>query len=392
MSRIKTAETIEDKIEVRAARTARDRKKFLNLPYRLYSGHPQWVPPLRIAQKEILDTRRHPFYKTSDVEMFLAEREGRVVGRIMAIHNHAHNEFHNERAGFFGFFEVEEDRQAAAALFDAASNWLRDRGAEVMRGPVNPSTNYELGLLVEGFDLPPAIMMTYNPPYYAELVEACGLTKAIDLYAYEIAADYFIVSDKLKRVSERLRAKDGITVRPVNLKNFKQEVETVRRIYNDAWSNNWGFVPVSEEEFEHLAKDMKQIINPEIVLIAEQHIEGSDRARPIGFFLSVPNINAALKKINGRLLPFGLLKLWWHSRKIKYIRIITMGIVKQHQNLGVAAVFYDEIYRRGPARGYASGEMSWVLENNTLMNRAADLIGGRRSKTYRIYERPLASR
>jgi hypothetical protein len=390
MSRIETAEATTGKVSVRPARTARERKKFLDLPYRLYSGHPHWVPPLRLAQKDILDTRRHPFYKTSDAEMFLAEREGRVVGRIMAIHNHAHNEFHNERAGFFGFFEVEDDLEAALALVEAAGGWLRDRGVDVMRGPVNPSTNYELGLLVEGFDSPPAVMMTYNPPYYAALLEACGMAKAMDLYAYDIAEDYFIVSDKLRRVAERLRTKDRITVRPVNLKNFKQEVETVRRIYNDAWSNNWGFVPFSEEEFQHLAKDMKQIVDPEIVLVAEQQAEAGGEPRPIGFFLSVPDINRALKKINGRLLPFGLVKLWWHSRKINYVRIITMGIIKQYQSLGGAAVFYDEIYRRGPARGYRSGEMSWVLESNTLMNRAADLIGGRRSKTYRIYEKGLS--
>lgn len=386
---MKMAQASTGKIQVRAARTARDRKQFLEFPYRLYRNHPYWVPPLRIAQKDILNTERHPFYKTSDVEMFLAEREGRIAGRIMAIHNHAHNEFHNERAGFFGFFEVEDDLEAAAALFEAASDWLSARGATVLRGPVNPSTNYELGLLVEGFDSSPAVMMTYNLPYYASLIEACGFAKAVDLYAYEIDAQYFIVSDKLKRVSERLRTRDKITVRTVNLKNFEQEVKTVRQIYNDAWSNNWGFVPVSEDEFTHLAKDMKQIINPEIVLIAEQQVEGRAEPRPIGFFLSVPDINIALKKINGRLLPFGLFKLLWHTRKIRYIRIITMGIIKQYQNLGAAAVFYDEIYRRGPAKGFASGEMSWVLENNALMLRAAEMIGGRKSKTYRIYEKSL---
>jgi hypothetical protein len=342
-----------------------------------------------MAQKDILNTKRHPFYKTSDVEMFLAAREGRTVGRIMAILNHAHNEFHGERAGFFGFFEVENDFEAASSLLESAREWVRSRGAEVIRGPVNPSTNYECGLLVEGFDKDPAVMMPYNFAYYADFMERYGMKKAMDLYAFDIAEKYFIVSDKLKRVADRLRKKDRISVRAVNMKDFKREVEIVRNIYNDAWSHNWGFVPVSEEEFSHLAKDLKQIVDHRVVLIAEQEVEGRAEPRPIGFLLAVPDINRALKKLRGRLLPFGLVKLLWHSRKINFIRIITMGIVREYQSMGGGAIFLDEIYHRGPGSGYPSGEMSWVLENNVMMNRAADLIGGRRSKTYRIYEMPL---
>jgi hypothetical protein len=376
-------------IDVRPVRTPRDRYKFLDLPYRLYRKDAHWIAPLRISQKDILNTKSHPFYKTSDVEMFLAEREGQTVGRIMAILNHAHNEFHAERAGFFGFFEVEDDYQAAASLLDRASDWLRSRGAEVIRGPVNPSTNYECALLVEGFDKDPAVMMPYNFAYYADFLERFGMKKAMDIYAYDIAAKYFIVSDKLTRVADRLRKKDRISVRTVNMKDFKREVEIVRNVYNDAWSHNWGFVPVSEEEFSHLAKDLKQIVDPRVVMIAEQEVEGSAKPRPIGFFLAVPDLNRALKKLNGRLLPFGLLKLLWHSRKIDFIRIITMGIIRECQSMGVGAIFLDEIYRRGPGSGYPSGEMGWVLENNVMMNRAAELIGGRRSKTYRIYEMRL---
>jgi hypothetical protein len=376
-------------VEARPVRTPRDRHRFLDLPYKLYRNHPHWIAPLRMAQKDILNTRSHPFYKTSDAEMFLAERGGRTVGRIMAIINHAHNEFHNERAGFFGFFEVENDFEAASSLLDAARDWVISRGAEVMRGPVNPSTNYECGLLVEGFDKDPAVMMPYNFAYYADLLERYGFEKAMDLYAFDIAEKYFIVSDKLTRVADRLRKKDKISVRPVNMKNFKGEVEIVRNIYNDAWSHNWGFVPVSEEEFSHLAKDLKQIVDHRVVLIAEQEVEGRAEPRPIGFLLAVPDINRALKKLSGRLLPFGLLKLLWHSRKINFIRIITMGVVRQYQSMGAGAIFLDEIYRRGPGSGFPNGEMSWVLENNLMMNRAAELIGGRRSKTYRIYEKQL---
>jgi hypothetical protein len=373
--------------QIRTVRTGRDKRRFIDLPYQLYKGSEHWIAPLRIAQKDILDTRRHPFYKTSDVEMFLAERDGRVVGRIMAIHNRAHNEFHQEKAGFFGFFECEKDPVAARLLLDGAAAWLRSRGAELIRGPVNPSTNYECALLIDGFDLDPAVMMTYNPPYYADLLEANGFEKAMDLYAYMIRSVEFNLSDKLKRVAERTRTKHGIMVRTVNLKDFQNEVERIREIYNDAWSRNWGFVPVSQEEFEHLAKDLKQIVDPKVVYIAERRVEGEARLRPVGFFLAIPDINFALKHLDGRLLPFGIIKLLWYSRKITFMRIITMGVIKELQNLGAAAIFYDEIYRNVPVHGYPDGEMSWVLENNVLMNRAAELIGGYRYKTYRIYEK-----
>src|SRR6185503_10728482 len=332
-------------VRVKTAANARDRRAFLELPYRLYRRDAHWVPPLRMAQKDILNTARHPFYKTSDVEMFLAERDGRIAGRIMAILNRAYNEFHNERCGFFGFFEVENDSQAAGALLDAARDWLRGHGAEVMQGPVNPSTNYECGLLVEGFDLDPMVMMTYNPPYYSRLLEGYGMKKAMDLYAYDIGVDYFNHSNKLQRVAERLRKKSNIRVRPVNMKEFRKEVGIIREVYNDAWSRNWGFVPMTEAEFEHLAKDLKQIVDPRVVLIAEQFTEGRE-PRAVGFLLAVPDINFALKKINGRLLPLGLLKLLWHSRKIGSIRVITMGGILEFQNLGLGSIFLDEIYRR----------------------------------------------
>ncbi|PYP84871.1 MAG: N-acetyltransferase [Blastocatellia bacterium AA13] len=372
-------------IAIRPVRTGRDTRRFIDLPYRLYRRSEHWIAPLRMAQKDILNTRSHPFYQTSDVEMFLAERDGRVVGRIMAILNRAHNEFHEEHAGFFGFFESEDDWEAAERLLGAARDWLLQKGAKVMRGPVNPSTNYECGLLVEGLDQDPAVMMTYNPPYYAELFERFGLRKAMDLYAYDIDAAGFNMSDKLKRVAERLKQRDGITIRTVNIKDFGPEVEIVRKVYNDAWSRNWGFIPVSGAEFEHLAKDLKQIVDPKVVYIAEKKV-GSTLV-PVGFLLAVPDLNIALKKIYGRLAPFGLLKLLWHSRKIKRLRVITMGVVREYQSLGAAAIFYEEIYKQAVSPGgYPTAEMSWILENNVLMNRAADLIGGRRSKTYRIYE------
>jgi len=375
-------------VNIQPVKTSRDLRRFIDLPYHFYRDDPNWVPPLRIAQKDILNKRKHPFYKTSDAEMFLAIRDGAVVGRIMAILNRAHNEFHSEHVGFFGFFECENRAETARDLLTAATEWVRDRGAEIIRGPMNPSTNYECGLLIDGFNSPPRVMMTYNPKFYAELIEQNGFRKAVDLYAYDIAAQYFKVTEKLTRVANRLKQKDGISVRPVNMKEFDREVALIRSIYNDAWSRNWGFVPFSQDEFVHLAKDLKQLIDPRVVLIAERRTPTGEQ-KPIGFFLAVPDINLALKKIkDGRLLPFGLIKLLWHSRKVNTIRIITMGIVHEYQSLGAGSVFLSEIYQRGPAAGYPHGEMSWVLENNTLMNRAAELIGGRLAKTYRIYEKP----
>ena len=378
-----------DSVTVALVRTWRQRHQFLNLPYRLNRGNRHWIAPLRIAQKDLLNTARHPFYKTADVEMFLAYRGKRVVGRIMAILNHAHNEFHQERAGFFGFFELENDPGAATALLDRARQWLHARGVQIMRGPVNPSTNYECGLLVEGFEIDPAVMMPYNPPYYAELIEGCGLTKAKDLYAFRVKEESFVVSDKLTKVADRAKKKDGLTVRIVDMKNFDAEVQAVRKVYNDAWSVNWGFVPVHDEEFQHLAKDMKQIVDPEVVYIAERQVEGSAERQPVGFMLAVPDLNQALKRLYGRLLPLGIFKLLWYSRKITSIRVITLGVVKDYQGIGIAAVFYDEVYRRGRAKGYSSAEASWVLEDNILMIRAIEMLGAKRCKTYRIYEAPL---
>ncbi|MEW6207140.1 MAG: N-acetyltransferase [Acidobacteriota bacterium] len=392
MSTTKMAKPVDgrtgEQIEIRPVKSSRERREFLDLPYRLYRDDPHWVPPLRMAQKDMLDTRRHPFYLTADVEMFIARRQRRAVGRIMAIINHAHNSFHNERAGFFGFFESENDREVASDLIQTAKMWAKERGAAVMRGPFNPSPNYECGLLVEGFDSPPVVMMTYNPPYYIDLLEQSGLRKAVDMYAYRISPGSFILSDKLKSVADRLR--ESISVRTVDMKNIRREADIIRSIYNNAWSDNWGFVPMIEEEFAHLTRDLKQIVDPRIVYIAEKKTD-SGEAEPVGFFLAVPDINLALKKIDGRLFPLGLIKLLWHSRRIPSFRIIIMGVIKEHQSLGVASLFYERIYRDVTKCGYEDAEMSWVLENNVTMNRAARLIGGRRYKTYRIYEMELST-
>ncbi len=364
--------------EIVTANAGRARGQFLEFPYQLYRHDPHWVPPLRIAQKEILNAGKHPFYAEAEISCFLARRRGLVVGRIAAILNRRYNEFHNERAGFFGFFECEDDPEAAAALLSAARSWLKARGVSVIRGPANPSTNYEVGLLVDGYASSPLIMMTYNPPYYMRLLEGCGLKKAKDLVAYYCTTD--AVSDKVDRVADRARRQSGMTVRPINMKAFWDEVERIWCVYNSAWESNWGFVPMSRDEFFAMAKEMKTILVPDLCLIGE--VDG----RMAGFALALPDINHALRRAGGRLFPFGLLKILYYQRFIRDVRVLALGVLKEHRSAGVAAGFYAELIRNARRLGYRGGEISWVLEDNVLMNRSLEVLGATRYKTYRIYE------
>jgi len=303
-----------------------------------------------------------------------------VAGRIAAILDRNHNRFHGENAGFFGFFESEDDPAVAGALLAAAREWTFQRGAQVLRGPVNPSTNYECGMLIEGFDADPTIMMTYNPPYYPVLMEQAGLRKAKDMYAYGGMAPQ-IELRKIERVATRALARHGVRIRPIDVKNFNAEVFRIWEVYNSAWSRNWGFVPMSRDEFFQMGKEMKQILKPELVLIAEA------KDRVVGFALALPNLNHALKKANGRLVPTGLLKILYHQRLTTDVRVIALGVTEEYRTTGVAAGFYATLVRNALKLGYdGECEMSWILEDNVLMNRSAELMGVRRSKTYRIYE------
>ncbi len=366
-------------VEIVPAGEGRAFREFLELPYRLYRNHPHWVPPLRIAQKEILDRRKHPFYAYAEMQCFLAKRKGEVVGRIAAIFDRKYNDFQKEEAGHFGFFECHDDQQAADALLAATGKWLAARGAKVFRGPFNPSTNYECGLLVDGFDSAPWVMMTYNPPYYVTLLERAGLRKAKDLYAYR-ANSSEIIQEKIERITRKAIEKQGLTIRQIRMNAFAEEIETIWRVYNSAWSRNWGFVPMSKEEFVHMGKDMKAILVPELVLLGEVN------GRVVGFAMALPDINQALKHANGRILPLGILKILYHKRSIRRVRIPVLGVVPEYRTVGVAAAFYYELFRRGTRLGYHDGEMSWILEDNTLMNRSIEAFGGKRYKTYRIYE------
>lgn len=366
-------------IEIAAVEDKKALHQFVELPYEIYRGDPYWVPPLRIAVKELLDKAKHPYYKDAETELFLARQNGRVVGRIAAIFDKAHNRTHGEVAGFFGFYESIDDPAVAKALLTAARQWVAGRGARFLRGPVNPSTNYECGVLVDGFDSSPMVMMTYNHRYYPALMEQAGLQKARDLLAYLSNANTIDI-DKIERVSSRALAKNGVAVRPIDMKNFDAEVEKVWEVYNKAWVSNWGFIPMSREEFVLQGKEMKQILKPSLVLIGEVN------GKVVGFALALPDINQALKPAGGKLLPTGLLKILYYQRLIRSVRVLALGVVEEYRTSGVAAAFYATLVRNARQLGYGETEMSWILEDNTLMNRSLELMGAKRYKTYRIYE------
>ena len=358
-------------------------RQFIRLPWKIYRRDPFWVPPLILDMKKLLDKSRHPFFMHSTADFFLALRSGEVVGRIAAILNNNHNRFHNERTGFFGFFESVDDRSIAAALLDHAAQWARERGMAELRGPMNYSTNDTAGILIEGFESCPCIMMPHNPGYYGRLIENAGFDKAMDLYAWWLLTEKGL-SPKIIRVGEKVLKDESLRIRTINMKKFEEEVGIIKAIYNDAWSANWGFVPMTDAEFEHLAKDLKPVVDPRVVLIAEKNGE------PAAFSLALPDFNQALKKINGRLLPFGLPMLLYHSRHIRQVRVLALGIAKRMQNWnGIGAALYYESFRRGVEAGYNSCEFSWTLENNDLINRSMQLFGAQIYKRYRIYRRAL---
>jgi len=286
-----------------------------------------------------------------------------------------------EPVGQFGFFDTIDDRDVAAALFDRAGQWLKARGMVRMLGPTNPSMNDELGVLIDAFDLPPSIKMVWNPPYYPALFEGADFTKAKDLWAWTM----FIsdISERFIRVGKAAVKRSKVTLRHPDMKRFSREIELFREVYNQAWSANWGFVPWTEDEFRNVARSLKQVIDPELVLIAE--MEG----QPIGFSLALPDLNVALRHINGRLFPFGLPIMLWHSRKIKQLRILILGVIEEYRHRGIDVAFYYETLRIALKKGYENAEMSWILEDNTQMNGALDGIGARRYKTYRLYQREL---
>ena len=360
--------------------------RFIDVAWHIQGGTKSlWVPPLRAAVRDALDRAGNPFYKEADRALFIATRDGDVVGRIAAIENRWHNRHHSDRVGFFGFFECREDPEAAVALFEAAEQWLAQRGLDRVRGPMSPSMNHECGLLVDGFDTPPTIMTPWNPPYYGELIESLGYAKVQDLLGYYLqAGDKLAVPDRVRRLAERTARKTGVTFRRLDVSTLKQEARRVLELYNEAWAGNWGFVPPSWEEFWHTAKDLKMVLAPDVSFVAETD-EGV-----VGFMLIAHDVNRLLKHMpSGRLWPWNIVRLLLGTRKLVFGRIILLGLTTEYRNRGLFPLFVYEASRRGFEIGTEGGEASWLLEDNKAIVAPLEAMGATAYKRWRIYEKAV---
>ena len=371
-------------VRIAPVRNRQDLHHFTQLPWRLYSDDPAWVPPLLFDLKKLLSPKKHPFHQHAEVQYFLARLNGQVVGRIAAIVNHRHIQFHAESVGFFGFFESIDDQEVAQALLAAAEQWVGQRGVRSMRGPMSFSTNEECGLLVDGFHAAPMVMMPHHRSYYARLLRIAGYTKAKDLLAYLIdLREDATIPERLVQGVERLRKKQAITIRSIDLRHFTEEIRVLHAIYHRAWSQNWGFVPMTEAEVDLLANTLRLVADPRLCLIAE--LEN----RPVGFALALPDYNQALRHMNGRLFPFGFLKFLWYRRRIDALRILLLGTNPDVRVRGLDAILYLKLWQDVPAYGYRLVECSWILEDNWAMQRGLERMGAQIYKTYRIFEKIL---
>ncbi len=367
-------------LKINKVESTKDLMAFIKFPWKIYKDNPFWVSPLIYDKKKILDKKKNPFFEHADMELYLAVKDSKILGRIAAIKNDLHNQYHNDKVGFFGFFECVNDQEIANALFDTTKEWLKSKGLTAMRGPANPSSNDEYGMLIEGFNDQPRLLMPYNPEYYPRLCENYGFKKAKDLYAYKIEYDKIIKSEKLQRVAKLARQRSKIKITQLNMKDFKKELEKVKYVYNKAWAPNWGFVPMTEKEIDSLAKDLKPLVEPSLVLFGE--IDN----QLVGFSLVMLDYNQIFKSMNGHLFPLGFIKLFTHRKKITWVRILTLGIIPEYQLKGLDAVFYWEIIERATKLGIKLGEASWILEDNEMMNRGAQVMNAELYKKYRIYE------
>jgi len=377
---VKTTQRING---ITLATTKKERKQFINFPYQHYADDENWIPPLKMEQKKLIDTENNPFYKNGDIALFLAEQDGKPCGRIAAIQDRRYNEHHNNKTGFFGFFECINDQSVANLLFKVAGDWLKQRGHTDVLGPANPSMMDEIGVLVDGFEYEPSFMMPYHKPYYDNLITTAGLEKEMDMYAFRVT-QATVTLDRIYRAEEIVRRRlPKLKIREIDTKNLDQEVEIVRNIFNQAWSQNWGFIPLSKEELEELAKDLKLILDPKVAHVAE--IDGE----PVAFSIALPDLNQALKHTDGTLFPTGIFKLLWHRRNIDQIRTALMGVVPEYQGKGIDALLHKEAIINGREVGYNSSELSWVLESNKNMIRVAEKLGANIEKTYRMYQKDL---
>jgi GNAT superfamily N-acetyltransferase len=372
-------------ITVTKVESRKDRNAFIKFPWRIYRDDPAWVPPLILERKQFLDRKKHPFYLHGDAALFLAHRAGEIVGRIMASDDPNYNSLHETNVGCFGLFDCIDDRDVTRALFAAAENWVRQKGRTEIMGPIDYSTNYMCGLLIDGFQHPPTVMTAHNPPYYADLIEACGFSKEKDWFAWWFS-EFPAPAQRLRKIALARAGKQGVIIRPVNLKDIAGEGQRIRAIYNQAWEKNWGFVPFTESESDHMAKEMKPLLVPPATLIAE--IAGE----PVGFVIAVPDINVAFRHINGRLtwfgFPIGLIKLLYYRTKIRTGRLVALGVVEKYRRAGIAEMLVLHVMDEAFKRGF-TGELSMTLEDNVMVNRFIEAMGAAKYKTYRIYSRAL---
>ncbi|PID78590.1 N-acetyltransferase [bacterium DOLJORAL78_65_58] len=363
----------------------RDLDAFLDLPYRIYRDDPNMVYPLKGELKHFFDRKKNPFFRHAAAELWLArDKQDQVVGRIAAAVDRYNNEHHQEKVGFFGFYEAEDDMDLARLLLEQARRWIAEQGQETMRGPGCFTSNHDwFGLQVEGAFTRPVVGMPYNPPYYARHFDAYGLRKAQDLWAWHIETGGQL-PEKMQRLIERVMARPGLRIRNFDMKNFEREASLIRGLYNECWSENWGFIPMDDLDFAYSAKDMKSMVDPAYLLVAE--MEG----RPIGFSLTIPDFNQATQGMKGKMLPFGWLKFLLAKGRIDYARTVLMGVLPQYRKLGVDMAMVYRTMQASFANGITRGECSWILEDNTSMNRILQGYGARKYKTYRIYEMPVA--
>jgi GNAT superfamily N-acetyltransferase len=361
--------------------TRSQQKRFIRLPWRIYADDPCWMPPLIMSQKELLGFRKHPFYERSKSKSFLVTRGGRDVGRITAIVNAGHIDRYKEQRGFFGFFECDDDTAASRALFQAAGDWLHAQGMTCIRGPANPTLNYECGLLIDGFDTPPFFMMTHNRPWYAHLVEEAGYGKVEDMFAFWGQASMLDgIDPKLATMIEGVKERFGVTLRPLDKSRFAEEVRMFLHIYNESLGGTWGFVPLTPGEVDHMAESLKYLIEPELAIVAE--VGG----KPVGAVFCLLDYNPRIKAIDGRLFPFGFLRLLWNKKAIKRLRAISTNVVPEYQAWGIGLVLMSGLYERFIKWGLQEVEFSWVLESNYLSRRTLERGGAIVTKTYRMYQ------
>ena len=368
-------------LEIKETQTKKDLHTFIDFPHDLYAGDPNYVPELFMAQKDLFNKKKHPFHKHGKVNCFLAWQDGKIVGRIAAIKNPNYNKYHKSNVGFFGFYDYIDSKEVAAALLDKVKQFLAPEKYDSLMGPVNFSTNETAGTLIDGYDSPPKIMMTYNKPYYDRIQQTLGLKKEMDLFAFYIPTDS--VSDKSLRLSKMIEerlGRNGITIRNLSVKNIKEEIPGLHKVYNQAWENNWGFVPMSQTEMEFLASELKLIADEEFCYVAEHNGEA------VGISISLPDINEITKGFSkGRLFPFNIIKLLMKKKSIKNVRIITTGVIDGYRKKGIEAIFFAKNIETARKKNLEGGEASWVLEKNELMIGAAEKLNGQKYKTYRIY-------